>query len=331
MSSEASAPASFLAVSEPRDPPARTWQRTTIPGAHLRKLQRIHAAAMTLVPLAGTIIAAIQAARHGVGLLEVGLLVGMYSLTIVGITVGFHRHLSHLSFRAHPWVRALLAVSGSMAAQGPVIYWVSNHRRHHQFSDQPGDPHSPFFEGERALGALHGLWHAHTGWNFNHDITNTLLYCKDLLRDPLIARINRHYYLWVVLGLLLPALLGGAVSASWRGALSGLLWGGLVRMFLSYHATSGINSLAHYFGSRPFETREQSRNNLLLVLPTFGEGWHNNHHAFPTSAFFGLKVSQIDLGGWIIRTLERLSLAWDVRRPTAQQIEARRGEHHGSH
>ncbi|MGK3965540.1 acyl-CoA desaturase [Sorangium sp. So ce118] len=327
---ESSATVESPVASEAHAAPAK-WQRVTLRSKHLRTIQRIHAAATTLVPLAGTLLAAFVAARQGVRLLDVVLLSGMYSLTIVGITVGFHRHLSHLAFRAHPWVRALLMVAGSMAAQGPVIYWVANHRRHHQFSDQPGDPHSPFFDGDRQLGGLRGLWHAHTGWNFDHEMTNTAVYCKDLLRDPLVASINRRYYWWVALGLLAPALIGGAVTASWDGALSGFLWGGMVRLFLSYHATSGINSLTHYFGSRPFETREESRNNLLLVLPTFGEGWHNNHHAFPTSAFFGLKASQIDLGAWIVWTLERLSLAWDVRRPTSQQIEARLAASHSKH
>lgn len=326
MMSESSVTAQSIATAGAVVKPAGGWQRVTIQGKHLRGPQRIHAAVMTLVPLAGTLLAAYQATRHGIRLLDVGLLVGMYSLTIAGITVGFHRHMAHLAFKAHPGVRALLAVAGSMAGQGPLIYWVANHRRHHQFSDQPGDPHSPFFEGEHPRGGLRGLWHAHSGWNFDHEITNTFFYCKDLLQDPLISRINRHYFFWVGLGVLLPTVVGGAVSMSWEGALSGFLWGGLMRLFLSYHATSGINSLAHYFGSRPFETREHSRNNLLLVLPTFGEGWHNNHHAFPTSAFFGLKASQIDLGGWIIRALQRLSLAWDVRRPTDQQIEAKKSE-----
>jgi stearoyl-CoA desaturase (delta-9 desaturase) len=148
------------------------------------------------------------------------------------------------------------------------------------------------------------------------------VYCKDLLRDPMIARINKHYYLWVVLGVLLPALIGGAVTQSLYGALSGFLWGGLVRLFTTYQAANAINSITHSFGSRPFETRERSRNNVLLVLPTFGEAWHNNHHAFPTSAAFGHRASQIDLGWIVIRTLEALSLAWDVRTPTPRQIAA---------
>jgi len=319
-------------VTEAASESRRPWQRSTLATRHLHRIQWIHAVLMTLVPFVGTVFTAFYAARHGIRLLDIGLLVGMYTLTIAGITVGFHRHLSHLAFRAHSVVRAVLAAAGSMAAQGPVIYWVANHRRHHQFSDEPGDPHSPFFDGEQHLKGLRGLWHAHTGWNFDHEITNSVIYCKDLLRDPLISSINKRYYLWVVLGVLLPTLVGGAVTSSWAGALSGFLWGGMVRLFLSYHATSGINSLAHYFGSRPFATREHSRNNLLLVLPTLGEGWHNNHHAFPTSAFFGLRPSQIDLGGWIIRALERLSLAWEVRRPTAKQLEAayrRYGVEHG--
>jgi stearoyl-CoA desaturase (delta-9 desaturase) len=301
--------------------PANAWKTSTVQGRQLRAVQRTHAAVMTIVPVLGTGLAIGRMIRYGVSAVDLLLLVGMYSITIAGITVGFHRHLSHLTFRTRPAVRALLSVAGSMAGQGPVIYWVANHRRHHGYSDQPGDPHSPFFEGERQLGFLRGLWHAHTGWNFGHDITNTLIYCKDLVRDPLIGFINKRYYFWVGAGLVLPALIGGMVTSSWAGAWSGFLWGGMVRLFLSYHATSGINSLAHRFGRRPFDTREHSRNNLLLVLPTFGEGWHNNHHAFPKSAVFGLKAWQVDLGASIIWTMERLSLAWDVWRPTAEQIE----------
>src|SRR5688572_11986018 len=197
---------------EVQDSPKRAWKRATLPGQYLRTAQRLHAAVMTLVPLGGTLLAAWQVFHHGLLLLDLALLVGMYSLTIAGITVGFHRHLSHLAFQAHPSVRAVLAVAGSMAGQGPVIYWVANHRRHHQYSDQPGDPHSPFFKGERPLGGIRGLWHAQTGWNFDHALTNTFLYCKDLLRDPLISRINRSYHGWVALGLLLPAAVGGSLT-----------------------------------------------------------------------------------------------------------------------
>jgi stearoyl-CoA desaturase (delta-9 desaturase) len=305
----------------------QAWRRGILPASRkIRRMQRVHALLLTMAPLVGTLVAGKLALDEGVGGLDVILLVGMYTLTIAGVTVGFHRHFAHLAFKAGPGVRVALGIMGSMAAQGPLLYWVANHRRHHHYSDHPGDPHSPRFDGERELGGLSGFWHAHVEWNFAHDLTNAAVYCKDLLRDPLVARINKRYYLWVLLGLLLPALVGGAVTQSMSGAVSGFLWGGLVRLFFSYHATSGINSIAHAFGSRPFATREQSRNNLLLVLPTLGEGWHNNHHAFPTSAAFGLKPTQLDLGWLVIRALQAFSLVWDVRTPTERQIATRNQE-----
>jgi len=306
----------------------RTWRRGIIrSSSQIRRAQRVHAAVMNGGPLVGTVLAGYLAVTARVTVLDLVLLVLFYTLTIAGITVGFHRHFTHGAFKASPSVRVALAVLGSMAGQGPLLYWVGNHRRHHHYSDCPGDPHSPLFDEERKVGGLTGLWHAHIGWSFNHDLTNAAVYCKDLLRDPLIAKINKHYFLWVLIGVLLPALIGGAVTQSWYGALSGFLWGGLVRLFTSYHATNAINSITHAFGSRPFETREQSRNNLLLVLPTLGEGWHNNHHAFPTSAAFGLQPLQLDLGWMIIRALRAVSLVWDVRTPTQRQIAAWNPDH----
>lgn len=303
--------------------------RATHTSGAVRRAQRVHAAAVVLLPLLGSCYAAALVSRGGVRLHDLLLLVSMYVITIAGISVGFHRQLTHLAFQTGPRTRALLAIAGSMAAQGPVIYWVSNHRRHHQRSDKPGDPHSPHLEGDRPLGAWRGLWHAHIGWTFEHPITNSAYYCKDLLRDPVIVWVNRHYFKWIALGLALPALAGVLLAGGWPGAWSGLLWGGLVRLCLTYHATSGINSLTHRFGSRAFETRDHSRNNLLLVLPTLGEGWHNNHHAFPSSAFFGLTRWQLDLGGWIVRLLAQLKLAWNVRRPTPEQINDRHGAGRG--
>jgi stearoyl-CoA desaturase (delta-9 desaturase) len=245
----------------------------------------------------------------------------MYLLTMIGGSVGFHRLLSHRSFQTSAPVRAALIILGSMTAQGTPLYWASNHRRHHQFSDQPGDPHSPYLKDDKPLGLLRGLWHSHTGWSFDHAITNTHAYCKDLLADPILVRLNRLYFVWVFIGLLLPALIGGVVSFTWKGALTGFLWGGLVRVCLTYHSTCSINSIAHTFGGRPFDTREQSRNNFWLALPTVGEAWHNNHHAFVNSPFFGLKWWQIDIGGLFVTALEKLRLAWQVKRPTAKMIE----------
>jgi len=300
-------------------------QRITVSSASFRTVQVLHAVGIVVVPLVGTVVAAGFAWRYGVGAMEFILLASLYTLSILGITVGFHRHFAHRAFAAGPVLRFVLGVLGSLAAQGPVTYWVSNHRRHHRFSDREGDPHSPHVAGSRLRRGLSGFLHAHIGWTLDEQVTNTVAFSPDLLRDRVTAAVNRTYYLWVLLGLLLPAAVGGAVTRSWQGAVSGLLWGGLVRLFLSYHATNSINSLTHLFGTRPFQTDDQSRNNVLLVLPTLGEGLHNNHHAFPASALFGYRWWHFDLGAWVILGLERMGLVWDVRRPPQARLAGQPG------
>jgi len=301
---------------------AASIPRIVISGASFRTTQLVHAVGIVVVPLVGTIVALVFARTEGVGAMEMALLIAFYTLSILGITVGFHRHFAHRAFATSKGVRFGLGVLGSLAAQGPVTYWVSNHRRHHRFSDRDGDPHSPHVAGTRLQRGVRGFLHAHMGWTVDDEVTNTAAFSPDLLRDPIAVALNRTYYVWVLLGVLLPAIIGGVLTASWRGAVSGLLWGGLVRLFVSYHATNSINSLGHLFGSRPFQTRDRSRNNALLVLPTFGEGLHNNHHAFPGSALFGLAWWHFDLGAWLILGLERIGLVWDVRRPHGAHSDA---------
>ncbi|MFT3803426.1 MAG: AMP-binding protein [Burkholderiaceae bacterium] len=292
----------------------------TVSAPGLRRAQQLHAFAISALSFAGTMVAVTLAVQSGVSATALWLMVVMYILTMLGMTVGFHRMMSHRAFDAQPVVRAALAILGSMSAQGSPIYWVANHRRHHQFSDSPGDPHSPRFHDRELICGHAAFWHAHVGWMFTHELSNALHYCKDLIRDPVVSRVNRHYYALVTIGLLLPALLGGMFTGTLRGVLEGFLWGGVVRVFLSFHATSCINSVTHMFGSRPFATRDNSRNNLWLALPTLGEAWHNNHHAFPTSAYFGTKPSQIDIGGYLIRLLARLGLVSNVRSTSAERI-----------
>jgi stearoyl-CoA desaturase (delta-9 desaturase) len=220
----------------------------------------------------------------------------------------------------------VLAVLGAMAVEGSVIEWVSTHRKHHQFSDQPGDPHSPHVDvapGWR--GAVRGLGHAHVGWMFRgQDMANPGRYAKDLLADRDMRWISRMFPLWVVLGLALPFGLGLALSGSIAGGLTGLLWGGVVRVLLVHHVTFSINSLCHFFGRRAFATGDHSRNVAWLAAITMGESWHNNHHAFPTSARHGLGRRQLDPGAWVISALERGRLAWDVVRISPQRQEAKR-------
>src|SRR5262252_5008619 len=298
-------------------------ERITVNGATFRTVQVLHAVGIVLIPFAGTVVAVFFAQAHGFGAMEGGLLVLFYTLSILGITVGFHRHFAHRSFAAGPATRFVLGVLGSMAAQGPLIHWGSNHRRHHAFSDRDGDPHSPYVDGARRQRGLRGFLHAHMAWTLDSRITNTVAFSRDLLRDRVAGAVNRSYYTWVLLGLVAPLVIGGVVTGSWVGAASGFLWGGLVRLFLTYHATNSINSLTHLLGSRPFDTRDESRNNALLVLPTLGEGLHNNHHAFPGSAFFGHRWWHFDLGAWVILGLQRTGLAWDVRRPPHARISRR--------
>jgi stearoyl-CoA desaturase (delta-9 desaturase) len=281
-----------------------------------------------ILPTAGMIVCLVQVFTLGVGLLEICLLGGMYLLSMTGISVGFHRYLAHRSFQAKRPVRALLAILGSMGGQGPVINWVSNHRRHHAHSDQAGDPHSPFVTDEGVpMPRLAGFYHAHIGWMFEGDVTNAVRYSKDLLQDPMIKTINRLYPLWMALSLAIPTVVGGLVRGSTDGALQGFLWGGLFQIALTQHATWSIASLAHIFGTRPYDTGryDTSRNNVLIALPILGDGWHNNHHAFPRVAICGFEWWQIDPSGWIISALASVGLVYQVNGvPSKEAREVKR-------
>jgi stearoyl-CoA desaturase (Delta-9 desaturase) len=240
----------------------------------------------------------------------------MYLICAGGVTVGFHRHLTHRSFKAKRPVRFALAAMGSIAIEGPVISWVADHRKHHAFSDQEGDPHSPHVgHGSGWRGAVKGLIHAHVGWLFIHTQRgNRRRYAPDLLKDPTIRFVDRTFLWWAVGGLALAFALGYAIGGTLHAALTGLLWGGAVRMLVVHHVTYSINSLCHFFGRRDYETGDESRNLAWLSLLTFGESWHNNHHAFPTSARHGLRRWQVDPSWIVIRALEATGLAWDVVR-----------------
>ena len=241
----------------------------------------------------------------------------MYVATGLGVTVGFHRHFTHRSFKTSRPVRATLAVLGSAAIEGPVISWVADHRKHHAFADQEGDPHSPHVGHEGGWrGALKGLLHAHMGWLFIHTERGARdRYAPDLVKDPVVRFVDRTFLLWAIGGLVMAFALGWVIGGEFYAALTGLLWGGGVRLFVLHHATYSINSLCHFFGRRQFDTDDESRNLLWLALPTFGEAWHNNHHAFPTSAAHGMRKWEIlDPSALVIRALERVGLVWDVVR-----------------
>jgi stearoyl-CoA desaturase (delta-9 desaturase) len=279
-----------------------------------------------LLPFAGLIVAVVVLWGRGFDWLQLGLLVGMYFVTGLGITVGFHRLFTHRAFETSRPVRFALAVAGCMAVQGPILQWVATHRRHHQHSDLADDPHSPHHHGRGLRGLLRGIWHSHIGWMFRPDAPELLRYAGDLAQDGLIRKVSALFALWVVLGLAIPAALGGLLTQSWTGAVLGFIWGGLVRVFFVHHVTWSINSVCHLWGSRPFHCKDESRNNLLFGLLAWGEGWHNNHHAFPTSARHGLRWWEFDVSFLVIRAGAALGLAWDVRIPAAQTIAARRVE-----
>ncbi len=279
-----------------------------------------------VVPFLAFLAAIPVAWGWGLGWTDLILMVTFYYLTGLGITVGYHRLFTHRSFKTGPAVRIVLGVLGSAAIEGPVIEWVATHRQHHRFSDREGDPHSPHVgHGSGWRGALRGLVHAHVGWTFRgQDRACSEHYAPDLLADPVVRFVDRMFPAWILLGLVLPAALGLAMTGTLFGALTGFLWGGAVRVFFLHHATFSINSLCHFFGRRQFDTNDHSRNLLWLAIPTLGEAWHNNHHAFPTSARHGLGRWQLDPSAAVIRGLELSGLAWGVVRisPDRQRAKA---------
>jgi len=286
---------------------------------HLLRLQRRHAIPVIVVPALGTV--ALLALRWNPTPARVGLFAAFAFVSLLGVTVGFHRLLGHGAFSCAPAVRTVLAAMGCLAAEGPPIFWVANHRLHHQRSDEDGDPHSPRNLGRGALGALRAFWHAHAGWMLTELPADPLRYAPDLLKDRAVARVNRRYRWIVVGGLLAPAAIG-LVAWGPMGFVDGLLWGGLGRLFVVQHITWCINSVCHLAGTRPFQTGDGSRNNPLLGLIGLGEGWHNNHHAAPSSAAHGLAWWQIDISYAVIRLLRVCGLARDVR--VADAVSLRR-------
>ena len=278
---------------------------------------------VTFVPVAGLVAAGWQLWGGALNWHDLVVLVATYIPAGFGISIGYHRLFTHRAFKAKPIMRGVVGALGSAALEGPVISWVANHRKHHPFTDRHGDPHSPHVDhGGGVIGTLRGLGHAHMGWLFSHTQRGAKLrYAPDLLKDPVARFIDRTWVLWVGLGLAFPFGLGVALTGSIAGGLTGLLWGGAVRIVLLHHATYSINSLCHVFGRRRFETGDESRNLAWLAPLSFGEAWHNNHHAFPQSAAHGLRRAEFDPSAVVIRVLERLGLVYDVVRiPVERQL-----------
>jgi stearoyl-CoA desaturase (delta-9 desaturase) len=256
----------------------------------------------------------------GLTVVDGALAAAFYLVTLTGITVGYHRHFTHRSFKATRPVRITLAALGSMALQGPVISWVADHRRHHAFTDKEGDPHSPWLFGTTPAAVARGFCHAHFGWMLRPNRTNPARFAPDLLADPDIARINRQFPFWTAVSLVAPALLGGLLSWSWWGAATAFFWAGLVRIGVQHHVTWSVNSICHIVGDRPWTDKDRSTNFWPLAIVSLGESWHNLHHADPTCARHGVGRGQIDISARIIAILERLGWAYDIRWPTPQRL-----------
>jgi stearoyl-CoA desaturase (delta-9 desaturase) len=277
-----------------------------------------------LVPFVGFIVVVALLWGRGFDWLHLCLFLGMYMISAIGITIGYHRYFCHRAFQTNRVVQAMLAIFGSMAFEGPVLKWVATHRCHHKHSDRPGDPHSPHEHGDGVWNMLKGMWHAHVGWIFDADPKNLAQYVPDLSGDRLLRVISRSWTVWAALGLVLPAVLGGLITLTWQGAVLGFLWGGLARVFLVHHVTWSVNSVCHIWGSRPYRSHDHSRNNFIFGVLALGEGWHNNHHAFPTSARHGLRWWQIDLSWWMIKAASWVGLVWDIKVPNEQKKEMKR-------
>jgi len=281
----------------------------------------LHRAVMlfvVVVPFLLTIFAIWRLWRVAVYWPDLVLFAGMYLICGLGITIGYHRMLTHNGFQAPTWLRSLFLAAAGMAVERGPVTWASTHLKHHAHSDKEGDPHSP----------LDGFFHAHLGWMLDGWDVEPDKHGPWLLKDELVLFFERTFGLWVAVGLVIPLVLGGLWSSYsgagfWSGALTGLLWGGAVRIFMTHHVTWSVNSICHTFGKRPFATRDLSRNNFVVGVFALGEGWHNNHHAFPNSVDHGLEWWQIDLSAYIIRGLEKVGLIWDVRRVTPEQLARR--------
>ncbi|MBA3618960.1 MAG: acyl-CoA desaturase [Acidothermales bacterium] len=307
------------------DPPAAPTEAPgTIGGERKRTWEQVALILFIAIPFAALLAAIPVAWGWGLGWHDVIIAFVMYAVSGHGITIGYHRYLTHGAFKANRPLRVGLTIAGSLAIEGPAIRWVSDHRKHHAYSDKEGDPHSPWRYGESIGALMKGLLYAHIGWLFDVEQTSQRKYAPDLLADRDIVRVSRAFPMLVAVSLLLPPLLGGLVTWSWQGALSTFFWASLVRVALLHHVTWSINSICHAIGEKPFRTRDRSGNVWWLAALSMGESWHNLHHADPTCARHGVLKGQIDSSARVISLFEFLGWATDVRWPRADRLEARR-------
>jgi stearoyl-CoA desaturase (delta-9 desaturase) len=298
--------------------------KATLGGDRKYLIEQIALGVFIGVPFVALIAAIPVAWGWGLSWRDVVIAVVMYAISGHGVTIGFHRHFTHGSFKTKRAMRVALAIAGSLAVQGPVVRWVADHRKHHKFSDRDGDPHSPWRYGESVRGLTKGLLWAHVGWMFDAEQTPPDVYAPDLLKDKDVVSVSRQFPLWVVVSFTFPALVGGLWSMSWQGAVTAFFWGSLVRVSLLHHVTFSINSICHAIGERPFKSRDRSGNVWWLSVLSMGESWHNLHHAEPTSARHGAMRGQIDSSARLIKIFEKFGWVYDVRWPTQARLEARR-------
>ncbi|MFN7021723.1 MAG: acyl-CoA desaturase [Phycisphaerales bacterium] len=287
-------------------------------------LNRVLSMTAIIAPFLGLVAAMVMLWGVAFNWVYLAVLVVGYFATGFGITIGYHRLFTHRSFQTSRFMTAVLGILGSMTVEGSILDWVATHRRHHQHSDGEDDPHSPHGHEGGIRGFLKGFTHAHIGWFFTANHPDLRRYVKDLEGDALVRRVSNLFPLWAALGIILPGVVAGLVTMSWVGALLGVLWGGAVRIFLVHHVTWSINSACHIWGAQPFRSHDESRNNPVFGLLAFGEGWHNNHHAFPTSAKHGLAWWQFDSSWLLIWAMAKIGLVWNVRVPSAERIESKR-------
>ena len=284
---------------------------------HARRGARLIVLVSVITPPLALVTVMWLAWGRGFGWLDLALFAGMYLVCGLGITIGYHRYFTHKSFQSPRWVKIMMGISGSMAVQGDLFWWCAVHRQHHQHSDCEHDPHSPHVgEGNRFMRFVY----SHFGWLFMIHQPDQDRYIPDLRSDPDLALISRLFPLWVIVSLLIPTVLGGVISGTWMGALTGFLWGGLVRIFFEHHVTWSVNSICHIWGTQPYDSHDQSRNNALIGVLALGEGWHNNHHAFPSSARHGLRWWQVDSSWLLIKLMSWVGMASRLRTPSPKRM-----------
>jgi stearoyl-CoA desaturase (delta-9 desaturase) len=280
--------------------------------------QKMFAIAVMVVPLLGTLEAVRLLFQTGVPGWVWGVFALMYFVHVFGVTAGLHRLASHNGYSASPTVKMVLTIMGSMAAQGPLYFWVAQHRRHHIYSDKEGDPHSPNLHENKLL----GLWYSHMPWMLSRNVSNWSHYAKDTLRDRTYFFVHRHYFIWVLLGLAIPAAIGALITGDAFGAWLGFIFGGLARMFCANQSAWMVGSISHRYGSRQFNTDDQSKNNWIVAILSFGEGLQNNHHAFPINYRHSIYWYEPDLTGWILAIMKKLGLVKDLKFPSKTRIDA---------